>query len=80
MNEDDVDYSFERLLRALQSEKEDLIGALACDLFIANGEPNKVEIDAFEKYARCKIENRWIESARQFVGIIYYEGKKYYYG
>jgi hypothetical protein len=77
----EIDYSFERLLRALQSEKKDLVGALASGIFITRrGEANKVEIDAFSSYAECKIETQYIESQQQIVGTIYYQGKKYFFG
>jgi hypothetical protein len=74
---------FDKLLKALREGKRDLIGRLACDLFITKeGEHNRAEINAFEKYAPCTITpvtiNRYGSS--MVCGKIYYNEEEYVYG
>lgn len=63
----------ERLLEALRKGDAALVRTLANRMFITHDmRTNKVEIDAFEKYARCSV------NAKR--ATILYDGKKYVYG
>jgi hypothetical protein len=69
------------LLEALQKGNADLVELLANEMFIThNGGCNFVEMNAFEKYANCKIVCLERDSFGWLVGGIKYGGKMYMFG
>lgn len=97
MHETLVDERWERLLLALQQAnslpeqpkneerestlEEDVINALACELFITSkGQNNRVEMSAFESYANCKFVCLEQDSFGPLVMGIKYGGRTYSYG
>jgi hypothetical protein len=73
-NDDDPKY---QLLKAIRDEKTAIISTIATSLFVTrNGKENKVEINAFEHFANCKVHHT---SGTSF-GEILYSGKIFYYG
>lgn len=72
----------DKLLKALQEEKQDLVGRYACDLFIDRDGYNNAQINEFEKFAPCKIEKRTVNigGAELLAGLIHYNNKVYIFG
>lgn len=61
--------------------EEDVINGLACEIFITSaGRINYCEVNAFEKYANCKITPAEQDSFGWLIGRITYGGRKYYFG
>jgi len=74
----------EELLKALKDDDPISINKYAMELLVTkNRELNKLEVNAFESYAHCKI-NPWpastIYKARCYIGTIIYKGKEYGFG
>jgi hypothetical protein len=71
----------DELLKALQQGDEERVNALACDLFITNeGKCNWVEMNAFERYAPCKIVPLERDSFGWLIGGIKYNDRTFAYG
>ena len=69
------------LIRAMQLGSDNLVNLIACDLFITGrGQPNRVEINAFEKYAPCKIGPGEQDGTGWLTGVINYNGKQFIFG
>jgi hypothetical protein len=69
------------LLEALQKGDEKLVESLANELFITNsGACNYVEMNAFERYANCRIVCLERDTFGWLVGGIKYGGKTYTFG
>lgn len=90
-----IDERWERLLLALQQAnalpdptdeeqevtlEEDVINALACELFISRGQNNRVEMNAFAAYANCRFVTLEQDSFGPLVMGIKYGGRTYSYG
>lgn len=96
MDQPQADERWERLLLALQQAnnlpkppedeerertlEETVIDGLACEIFITKGRINYCEVNAFEKYANCRITPAEQDSFGWVIGRITYGGRKYYFG
>lgn len=74
----------EELLNALKEGDVTRVNELAKELLVTrDNKLNKIEVDAFEHFARCKVEE-WPEAtifkSRCYIGIIIYRNKTFAFG
>jgi hypothetical protein len=73
----------DKLLKAMQEGKDDLVCRLASDLFITrNGEYNQAQMNEFAQYAPCKVRSRVVQVRGMDIkgGWIQYNDQIFYFG